>query len=79
MPVPIPGGPFSLQEQEMIADCLASADSLIEAQGRLREALRAHKKGLMQQLFPQEGETQPRLRFPDFVGTGVGRRSILKI
>lgn len=34
------------------------------------EALRAHKKGLMQQLFPQEGETQPRLRFPEFAGTG---------
>ncbi len=33
------------------------------------EALKAHKKGLMQQLFPQEGETQPRLRFPEFDGT----------
>jgi type I restriction enzyme S subunit len=70
MPVPIPSGPFSLQEQEMIADCLASADSIIEAQGQKVEALRTHKKGLMQQLFPQEGETQPRLRFPQFEGSG---------
>jgi type I restriction enzyme S subunit len=55
-----------LPEQEKIADCLASADALIAAQGRKVEALRAHKKGLMQKLFPQEGETQPRLRFSEF-------------
>lgn len=56
----------SFSEQQKIADCLASADALIVAQERKVEALRAHKKGLMQQLFPQEGETQPRLRFPEF-------------
>ena len=32
------------------------------------DALKTHKKGLMQQLFPREGETQPRLRFPEFDG-----------
>ncbi len=53
-------------EQQKIADCLASVDALIKAQGRKVEALKAHKKGLMRQLFPQEGETQPRLRFPEF-------------
>jgi type I restriction enzyme, S subunit len=57
-------------EQQKIADCLDSLDTLIAAQGRKVEALRAHKKGLMQQLFPQEGETQPRLRFPEFEGAG---------
>ncbi|MAW80706.1 MAG: restriction endonuclease subunit R [Parvularcula sp.] len=56
----------SLPEQEKIAECLASVDTLIEAQGRKVEALKTYKKGLMQQLFPQEGETQPRLRFPEF-------------
>jgi type I restriction enzyme, S subunit len=45
-------------------------DALIAAQGRKVEALRVHKKGLMRQLFPQEGETQPRLRFPEFEGVG---------
>ena len=70
MPVPVPGGPLSLQEQRKIADCLASTDALIEAQGRKVKALKAHKKGLMQHLFPQEGETQPRLRFPKFEGAG---------
>lgn len=66
LPLALPSFP----EQQKIADCLDSADALIAAQGRKVEALRAHKKGLMQQLFPQEGETQPRLRFPEFEGTG---------
>lgn len=57
-------------EQKKIADCLDSTDALIVAQERKVEALRAHKKGLMQQLFPQEGGTQPRLRFPEFEGAG---------
>jgi type I restriction enzyme S subunit len=73
----------SLPEQHKIADCLDSADALIEAQGRKVEALKAHKKGLMQQLFPQEGETQPRLRFPEFEGAGeweeVAVSSVAKI
>ncbi|MFA7320315.1 MAG: restriction endonuclease subunit S, partial [Dokdonella sp.] len=53
-------------EQQKIADCLMSLDEVIAAQGRKVEALKAHKRGLMQQLFPREGETRPRLRFPEF-------------
>lgn len=53
-------------EQQKIADCLTSLDEVIAAQGRKVEALKAHKKGLMQHLFPQEGQTLPRLRFPEF-------------
>ena len=53
-------------EQQKIADCLGSLDDLIAADGRKLEALRQHKQGLMQQLFPQPGETVPRLRFPEF-------------
>lgn len=67
----------ALPEQQKIADCLDSVDALVEAQGRKVEALRAHKKGLMQQLFPQKGETQPRLRFPEFEGTGDWEEGIL--
>lgn len=58
----------SLPEQQRIADCLSSLDELIAAQGRKVDALKTHKKGLMQQLFPREGETLPRLRFPEFRG-----------
>ncbi|MCX2722587.1 restriction endonuclease subunit S [Roseibium salinum] len=57
-----------IAEQQKIADCLGSLDDLIAAEGRKLEALRRHKKGLMQQLFPQPGETVPRLRFPEFEG-----------
>ena len=57
-------------EQQKIADCLSSVDELIAAQARKLDALKTHKKGLMQQLFPREGETQPRLRFPEFREVG---------
>ena len=63
--IPIPVPPSSA-EQQKIADCLTSLDEVIAAQGRKVEALKAHKRGLMQQLFPREGETRPRLRFPEF-------------
>lgn len=57
-------------EQQKIAECLSSVDELMAAQARKVDALKAHKKGLMQQLFPREGETQPRLRFPEFQNAG---------
>lgn len=55
-----------ISEQQKIADCLTSLDELIAAQGRKVDALKTYKRGLMQQLFPREGETLPRLRFPEF-------------
>jgi type I restriction enzyme S subunit len=61
--------PPTLPEQQRIADCLSSLDALITAQARKVDALKSHKKGLMQQLFPRTGETQPRLRFPEFRDT----------
>lgn len=67
----------SFPEQQKIASCLDSVDALIAAQERKVEALKAHNKGLMQQLFPQEGETQPRLRFPEFKGTGNWEEGII--
>jgi type I restriction enzyme S subunit len=69
----------NLTEQQKIADCLSSLDELIAAQARKVDALKTHKKGLMQQLFPREGETQPQLRFPEFreapdwEGSSLGR------
>lgn len=39
-------------EQKKIADCLSSLDELIAVQGRKVDALKTHKRGLMQQLFP---------------------------
>ena len=64
-------------EQERIADCLAALDTQIAAEGRKLEALRDHKRGLIQQLFPQPGQTQPRLRFPKFRDNGEWEESPL--
>lgn len=60
--------PSDRKEQKRIADCLSSLEELIAAQADKIAALKTHKKGLMQQLFPREGETLPRLRFPEFRG-----------
>jgi type I restriction enzyme S subunit len=59
----------SIGEQQKIADCLTSMDEVIAAQGRKMEVLKTHKRGLMQQLFPRESKTRPRLRFPEFRNT----------
>ena len=48
LPIVIPSGP----EQKKIADCLGPLDDLIAAEGGRVDALRQHKQGLMQQLFP---------------------------
>lgn len=58
--------PRTQAEQRKIAACLGSLDDLIAAERRKLEALREHEKGLMQQLFPRDGESRPRLRFPEF-------------
>lgn len=42
----------SLPEQQKIASCLSSLDEGIAAQQQKVEALKEHKKGLMQKLFP---------------------------
>uniref|UniRef100_UPI003AF6519A restriction endonuclease subunit S n=1 Tax=Thiolapillus sp. TaxID=2017437 RepID=UPI003AF6519A len=63
--------PPELSEQQKIAHCLSSLDEVIGLQAKKVQALKQHKKGLMQQLFPAEGETTPRLRFPEFREAGA--------
>ncbi len=57
-------------EQQKIVDCLSSLDELITAQAHKLDTLKAHKKGVMQQLFPAPGQTTPTLRFPEFQDAG---------
>jgi type I restriction enzyme S subunit len=45
--------PKELKEQQKIADCLSSLDTLIIKQLEKIEQLKLHKKGLMQGLFPK--------------------------
>lgn len=69
--IPIPTSIYNDQEnteQQKIANCLSSIDELIEATAQKVEALKRHKKGLMQRLFPAEGKNVPNLRFPEFQG-----------
>jgi type I restriction enzyme S subunit len=47
-----------VQEQQRIATCLSSLDALITAETQKHEALKTHKKGLMQQLFPSPEEIE---------------------
>ncbi len=64
--IPLP----ELLEQQKIANCLSSLEEVITAQSQKLEGLKTHKKGLMQQLFPAEGESVPKLRFLEFGDAG---------
>lgn len=64
MSMPLPCS--SKEEQQRIADCLSSLDELISVEDKKLTALKDHKKGLMQKLFPAEGKTLPEWRFPEF-------------
>ncbi len=70
----------SLPEQQKIAACLSSLDDLITAENQQLEALKTHKKGLMQSLFPNspplegwqaqpDGVVSPVSQQPDGVGS----------
>ncbi|MEQ1733905.1 MAG: restriction endonuclease subunit S, partial [Bacteroidia bacterium] len=60
----------NLKEQKKIASCLSSLDELITAHNQKLNALKDHKKGLMQNLFPQASKTVPNLRFKEFSKEG---------
>ncbi|MDO4764409.1 MAG: restriction endonuclease subunit S [Flavobacteriaceae bacterium] len=69
--------PPSINEQQRIAACLSSLDELISAHSQKLELLKAHKKGLMQNLFPQEGKKVPKLRFKEFEDSGEWKEETL--
>ena len=48
IPIPLP----EKKEQQKIVDCLSEIDTMIKEQSNKVEQLKAHKKGLMQGLFP---------------------------
>lgn len=60
--------PIDIGEQLKVAACLSSLDALIAAETQKLKLLKAHKKGLMQKLFPTEGENAPELRLFDMGG-----------
>ncbi|WP_169818792.1 restriction endonuclease subunit S [Niabella ginsenosidivorans] len=68
----------SITEQQKIASCLSSLDEVIIAHSQKLELLKDHKKGLMQNLFPQGGEKAPKYRFKEFEKDGQWEETVLE-
>ena len=58
----------SLPEQRRIGEFFTTLDNLIAAAERQEDLLRQKKQAYLQLMFPQEGKTEPRLRFAGFTG-----------
>ena len=58
--------PKNHNEQNKIADCLSSLDLVIKAERQKLNTLLSHKKGILQNVLPQEGESVPKFRFQEF-------------
>jgi type I restriction enzyme S subunit len=69
--------PKNPQEQQKIAICLSSLDEVIAANSQKLDLLKDHKKSLMQNLFPHEGEKVPKYRFKDFEKDGEWVEKVL--
>ncbi len=64
----------NLEEQRQVADLFTNLDSLIALHQRKLEHLQEQKKGLLQKMFPKNGETVPEVRFPGFTGAWEQRK-----
>ena len=58
----------NLKEQKAIADYFKSLDSLIQTTTKKIASLKQMKSACLVSMFPQEGETKPRVRFKGFEG-----------
>ena len=59
----------SLSEQKQIGSFFHHLDDLLALHQRQTQKLTELKQGLLQNMFPREGESVPRLRFPGFTTT----------
>ena len=67
--------PFpSLPEQKQIGEFFSKLDTLITLQQRKLDQIKEYKKGMLQKMFPKEGETVPEVRFPGFSGEWEQRK-----
>ena len=71
----------SLPEQHRIGAFFSTLDSLIAAAERQEDLLKQKKQAYLQLMFPQEGKTEPRLRFSAFndAWKRIALASVLKI
>lgn len=66
--------PVEEAEQRKIADILASLDELIALETQKLDVLNSHRAGLIQKLFPIEGDVAPRFRFTEFCDVGAWKK-----
>ena len=64
----------NIEEQEKIGEFFQQLDSLIALHQRKLEHLQEQKKGLLQKMFPKNGETVPEVRFPGFTDAWEQRK-----
>lgn len=68
--IPLP----PLPEQQCIAEVLSDVDSLIFSLEKLLAKYKSIKAACLQQMFPQNGETVPRMRLPGFTDAWEQRK-----
>ena len=61
----------SIKEQQTIANYFQHLDSLIQSTTKKIDSLKQVKAASLQSMFPQEGETTPRVRFKGFKGEWI--------
>ena len=71
----------NIREREMIATYCQHLDALIQSTTKKIESLKQVKAASLQSMFPQEGETTPRVRFKGFEGeweeTTIGESMVI--
>ena len=66
--------PKDIDEQEKVGKFLSRFDALIALHQRKLEHLQEQKKGLLQKMFPKNGENVPEVRFPGFTDAWEQRK-----
>lgn len=64
----------SLPEQQKMASLFTELDTLIQSAEKELEGYRELKQGMLQKMFPKNGETTPEIRFPEFTGDWEQRK-----
>ncbi len=66
--------PVDINEQKAISTYLTALDDLITLHQRELEKINELKRGLLQKLFPKNGQTTPEIRFPGFTDAWEQRK-----
>ena len=66
--------PSDEKEQYSIAEALSDVDGMISSLEKLIAKYKSIKTACLQQMFPQNGETVPRMRLPGFTGAWEQRK-----